>query len=170
MPVVRSRTMKALGIAMALACALLACTTKAPPGDPVQLLTGTMPFGADECDGGGNAAVLLVDREYGTALAAYGMFDNDTTRAPVMWPPGFTGRQVGSEVVVVDPEGNIVATTGQSYVFSGNPLIEEPKGGWPNREDRRYRRGWVNSLIGPAMFYACGTARPWPTLTPLPMI
>jgi hypothetical protein len=134
----------------------------APPGEPVELLTGVMPFDEDECSADGLVAVLLVDPRYGTTMAgAYGQ------RYPVMWRPGFTGRRVGSEVVVVDPGGNLVAITGQSYRMSGNALVQAPTGGWPNREDHPFRRGWVNSLIGPDMYYACNAVGPEPTNEPL---
>ena len=159
-----------IAAAVILAGCLLGCSDKAAPsGDPVELLTGTMPFDADECTDGGALAVLIVDSKYGTALdREYGT--SPTGPVPVMWPPGFTGRRVGGAVVVVDPKGRAVAETGQSYLFSGNVLIRAPVGGWPNREDRKYRRGWVNSLIGPDMFYACGAATPAPLQTPFPMI
>jgi hypothetical protein len=159
--------MRRIATTLALALCMLGCASKAPPGAPVELLTGAMPFDADECSRDGNTvAVLLFDPKYGTSLAA--AFDGGST--PVMWPPGFTGRLVGSEVVVVDPAGNLVATTGQSFRISGNALVQTPTGGWPNREDHPYRRGWVNSLIDGDMYYACGVVGPEPTGTPLPVI
>jgi hypothetical protein len=166
-----------LGVRLVVALSLLGCNSKpplvnpvkAPTGDPVQLLTGAMPFDADECASSYPPVVLLADAEYGTQAAAYGMFGNDTTRAPVMWPPGFTAVRVGAEVAVVDPNGNLVAITGQSYQLSGNALIEDPNRSWPNRDDTKFRRGWVNSLIGPDMFYACGDATSKPTTAPMTM-
>ena len=133
----------------------------APPGEPVELLTGVMPFDEDECVVDDLVAVLLVDPKYGTAVAG-----TVGQRFPVMWRPGFTGRRVGSEVVVVDPEGRLVATTGQSWGLSGNELLPAPTGGWPNREDHPYRRGWVDSLIGQDMYYACSAVGPRPTQEP----
>jgi hypothetical protein len=36
-----------------------------------------------------------------------------------MWKPGFKGARVGSEVLVLEPFGNVVATTGRRYQISG---------------------------------------------------
>lgn len=108
-----------------------------------------MPFDPDECPDSA-LAQLLIDPQYGTALAEYG-----GSKTPVMWRPGFTGRRVGSEVVVLDPTGNVVATTGQSYRIAGNYLYETADG-----ENGIFRRGWVGSTIGVDMFYACDFVRP----------
>jgi hypothetical protein len=151
--------MRRASATLALALCLLGCGSVVLPGEPVQLLTGAMPFDEDECSGNGDAvSQLLVDPEYGTTLAGY-----PDTRAPVMWPPGFTGRRVGSEVVVVDPNGNAVATTGHSYRISGNMLFQTSE-----RELSMYRRGTVLSLIGVDMFYACDLVRPEATGQLLP--
>lgn len=142
--------------------------SKAPPGAPIQLLTGVMPFDQDECARDGDIVALLrFDPKYGTALDETIVGGAIT---PVMWPPGFTGRLVGSEVEVVDQEGNLAATTGQAFKIAGNALVKAPTGGWPNRDDRPYRRGWVNSLIEQDMYYACNVVGPEPPPTPLPMI
>lgn len=157
-----------LAIGVVLAIGLLGCGSRpAPSGEPVELLTGTMPFDADECNADTFVAGLLVDPEFGTTLAVSGMFDNETTRAPVMWPPGYTGRRVGSEVVVVGPGGQAVATTGQSYLLSGQPLLQTGSG--EEWDYGRFRRGWVGSSIGVDMFYACGVVRPQATSEPLRM-
>jgi len=137
---------------LALALLLLGCGLVAPRGEPVQLLTGAMPFDPDQCPDSA-LAQLLVDPQYGTALAEYG-----GSRTPVMWRPGFTGRRVGSKVVVLDATGNVVATTGQSYLIAGNYLLETADG-----ENGIFRRGWVGSTIGVNMFYACDFVRPHAT-------
>jgi hypothetical protein len=72
-----------------------------------------------------------------------------------MWPPGFTGRRVGSEVAVVDTNGNLVATTGQSYSIKGERLY--PAAG---NDHAIFRSGRVSSPIGEFMLYACGLVRP----------
>jgi len=144
----------------------LAPKVVAPTGKPVTLLTGAMPFDADECSSQYPPAVVLPDPKYGTAFAR----DYGYPPAPIMWPPGYTARVVGDQTVVVDPDGYVVAKSGESYLLPGNILIADPNRAWPNRDDTKYRRGWVNSLIGPDMFYACGPASPTPTNTPLPMI
>ena len=68
------------------------------------------------------SGLLVVDPTYGTAIVA-----NDQPRqlelsdVPVTlaWSAGFTARRLGSEVEVLDPQGNVVATTGRNYQFSG---------------------------------------------------
>jgi hypothetical protein len=54
------------------------------------------------------AGVLVVDPEYGTRFN--GM--------PVLWPSGFAGVRVGSDVEVRDAVGIAVAITGQAYYIS----------------------------------------------------
>jgi hypothetical protein len=141
--------MRRIVTTLVLGLCLLGCASKAPPGDPIQLLTGAMPFDADECPDSA-LAQLLVDPQYGTALAEYG-----GSRTPVMWRPGFTGRRVASEVVVLDPTGNVVAITGNSYRIAGNYLYQTADG-----ENGIFKRGWVGSTIGVDMFYACDFVRP----------
>jgi hypothetical protein len=138
---------------------LLGCGAKVPPGEPVQILTGAMPFDEDECSADSYvASELIVDPGYGTALAGYA----GGPRVPVMWPEGFTGRRVGSEVAVVDSDGSLVAMTGQSYSVQGNRLY--PFG---SNDHEPYRRGAVLSPIGEFMLYACGVVRPDATGQPL---
>jgi hypothetical protein len=141
--------------ALGLALCLFGCGSTAPSGEPVQLLTG-MPLAPDECNpwdtvGG---TMLVVDPQYGTAIAW-----SNAKRTPVMWPLGFTGRLVGSEVVVVDSNDNLVATTGQSYNIKGIDL--------PQFGDGVIGRRSVPSPIGVDMLYACGLIRPAPILRPL---
>jgi hypothetical protein len=105
---------------LALALCLPGCGSKAPAGEPVELLTDDAVRGTVNDDGTmGYACWLPVDRssdeliadpKYGTAIK-YG----DGTTVPATWPAGFTGRRVGSEVVVLDPNLNVVATTGRRY-------------------------------------------------------
>ena len=63
--------------------------------------------------------------EYGTAVGV----------APLMWPKGYTGRRVGSEVEVRSPSGMVVLITGRKYFLyepylggvggnSGTPLYQ----------------------------------------------
>jgi len=80
--------------------------SEAPQGGPVELLTGV-----DSCWAGGawgSEGLLVADPEYGTRFGG----------KPAMWPVGYTGRRVGSEVAVVDQAGRVVATTGRRYYFS----------------------------------------------------
>ena len=59
--------------------------------------------------------LLVVDPTYGTAITDESMGET----GPVMWPTGYTGRQAGSEVEVIDREGHVVATTGRRYQIEG---------------------------------------------------
>jgi hypothetical protein len=96
------------------ACGALAQSS--PLGEPVQLLTGNAggytvwnKDGVRSCLGLNVVGQLVSDAKYGTAIGA----------TPVMWPLGFTGRREGSEVVVLDPTGDVVATTGRTYRLDG---------------------------------------------------
>ena len=101
---------------VALTLCLMGCGA-IPRGEPVELLTGAR----DQCFLSWTDGRLVVDAEYGTALA-----DGDRAGTPVMWWPGFTGRRVGSEVEVLDPEGNVVAITGKRYRIHGGSWYELP--------------------------------------------
>lgn len=59
---------------------------------------------------------LVVDGNGGTSIIVEGG-DFGTVGAPfqVLWWPGFTGRRVGSEVEILDPDGKVIATTGRRY-------------------------------------------------------
>ena len=140
---------------LALALCLVGCGSEAPPGEPIHLLTGVMPFDQDECVPV-QAGQLYVDPQYGAAL---GLPWAPDVRTPVMWPPGFTGRRVGSAVVVVDPSGNVVASTGQTYSMAGNFLYQTATG-----ENGIFRRGYVPSPIGLDMVYACGQVSQQPAV------
>jgi hypothetical protein len=122
------------------------------PGERVELLTGNGPFKAHRgplhgvCYTSAAVGPLVVDPEYGTAIT-----DVPTlATAPVMWPPGFTGRRVGSEVVVYDPEGKVVATTGRSYRLEGGYWSETIT---PTKENHY-------AFEGPRAFIACGSVVP----------
>jgi hypothetical protein len=79
----------------------------------VPLLTQSGPFWATYgCPAdGGTSGLLVADETNGTAIGPL--------RKPVLWPPGFTARRVGSEVQVLEGLGRVVATTGQTYVLDG---------------------------------------------------
>ena len=99
-------------------------------GRPVPLLTGWGPLGPHDDGMVGcytNFAVgqLVVDAEFGTALIEDG---RDTV--PVMWPPGTTGRQAGSEVEVVNRKGVVIARTGNRYQIEGAGSARYPEPGW----------------------------------------
>jgi hypothetical protein len=98
--------MRRVTTALALALCLLGCGAKAPSGDSLPLLTGSLGCWA----GGeqGSTAPLVVDQKYGTSFGG----------RPVMWPGGYTARRVGGEVVVLDGNDNVKATTGRTYHIS----------------------------------------------------
>lgn len=91
---------------LALALCLFGCDSKAPPGESVPLLTGSL--GCYAGGEGGPTALLVVDPMYGTSFGG----------RPVMWPSGYTARRVGSEVVVLDAGDSVRATTGRTYHIS----------------------------------------------------
>ena len=103
---------------LALALCLLGCGSAVLPWDRVDLLTdnGNQPTCYTSEAGG----LLIVDRTNGTAIDSEGA----PALVPVMWPPGFTGRWIGSEVEVLDPDGNVVATTGRSYRIGGGAALK----------------------------------------------
>ena len=53
-------------------------------------------------------AELVADAEHGTTFNG----------PPVVWPRGYTGRRVGSEIEVLSAGGNVRATTGRRYFIS----------------------------------------------------
>jgi hypothetical protein len=87
-----------------------------PSGEPIQLLTGNADGhtvwskdGVRSCLGLNIVGELVSDAKYGTVVGV----------TPVIWPLGFTGRREGSEVAVLDPTGEVVATTGRTYRLDG---------------------------------------------------
>jgi len=94
---------------LALALVLVGCGSLLP--DQVRLLTGSGP-----CFLLMQESLLVFDPTYGTAI--------DGGATPVAWPPGFTGRRVGSEVEVLDPHGNVYAVTGHNFTVSGGYASE----------------------------------------------
>jgi hypothetical protein len=119
-------------------------------GSPVTILTG--PGGIT-----GNTASsytgcytdfivgkLVTDPTYGTAVIDHdpkGL--NPDHLYPVMWLPGDTGRQSGSEVEILDRSGKVIARTGQVWKIAG--------GNWG---------GWAGT---PLVWVACGFVLPPPT-------
>jgi hypothetical protein len=99
-------------------------------GRPVPLLTGWGALAPHDDDRIGcytNFAVgqLVVDTEFGTAL-----IEDGRDAVPVMWPPGTTGRQVGSEVEVISKRGEVIARTGNRYQIEGAGSARYPLPGW----------------------------------------
>ena len=88
-----------------------------PPGVQVPLLTGVSP---EACYAGGESGMtgrLIPDATYGTSFNG----------RPVMWPIGFSARQAGDEVQVLDSGGRVRATTGRVYHISIAPVYDHAK-------------------------------------------
>jgi hypothetical protein len=148
-----------LAIATALAVCLLGCGPT-----PVQLLTGGVPGYTEDggCFLSSEIGELIVDPDYGTALKIGGR-----SPVPVMWQPGFKGARLGSEVAVLEPFGNIIATTGRTYLISGQlwhvehdlAVLNDPNAGM----GAGARRADRSRLDIDTVFVACGSiSRPPP--------
>ena len=127
-------------IIVALALCLIGCGWLPGHGDPVQLLTRS-PDGGSGCFAATGSGLLVVDSTYGTAIVANNlesMVSLTDVPVAVAWRPGFTARRSGSEVEVLDPQGNAVAITGRNYRFWG---------------------GYVDAGN---VFWACGSVDPLP--------
>jgi hypothetical protein len=128
--------------ALALALALSGCGLA---GEPVQLVTGVPPIAR-----GSNGEVgcfldfavgqLASDPTYGTTITDETAGAPTPLPAPVAWRPGFTARRVNGEVVVRDPTGTVVATTGHRYKIVGG--YAGGSADWPEMPTR--------------VFWACG--------------
>lgn len=114
--------------ALALALCLLGCGSPVLPWDRVELLTDNGNPPAPGCFTAAAGGPLIVDRTYGTAIIVGEVGSNPPV--PVMWPLGFSGRRVGSEVEVLDPDGMVVATTGRPYNLRGGFAHEDPRVFW----------------------------------------
>ena len=111
--------MRRVTATLLLALCLLGC---ALAGGTVKLATNEGPVSTEArgCFTFPYTGELIVDRTHGTALE-----EDEGVITPLMWPPGFTARWIGSEVEVLDPAQNVVATTGQRYYIS--PMYEVPR-------------------------------------------
>lgn len=123
-------------IVIALALCLVGCGWLPPYGDPVQVLTGPPDGNGGGCFAAYAAGLLVVDPTYGTAIIGDGhpnMLVGGDVPVTVAWRPGFTARRSGSEVEVLNPQGNVVATTGRSYHFMGGFVAAGGSSGlkWP---------------------------------------
>lgn len=98
--------MRRIVTSLALALSLLGCDARVLPWDQVRLRTSDTDTTVG-CFLAGREGELIVDPELGLAWRA----GPDDIR-PVIWPRGFTGRRVGTNVEVLDRDGEVVATTG----------------------------------------------------------
>ena len=110
--------MRQIAATLVLAMVLLGC---AVAGGTVELDTIKGPVSDRRgCFTFSYTGELIVDKTRGIAL-----MDDEGGITPLMWPPGFTARWIGSEVEVLDPAQTVVATTGQRYYIS--PMYEVPR-------------------------------------------
>jgi hypothetical protein len=124
-----------------------------PYGDPVQLLTGPPGGNGGSCFAASASGLLVVDPTYGTAIVdnnLQSMVPVSDVPVTVAWRPGFIARRSGSEVEVLDPQGNAVAITGRSYRLDGGYLQADGSSGfkWPELPTR--------------VFWACDSVTPLP--------
>jgi hypothetical protein len=131
-------------IALVLVAASIWMKPFLPVSGEVPLLTGVPPMlkadnGDIGCFTNSAAGLLVADPKYGTAI----IIDTDirSDHTPVAWRPGFSARRVGSEVEVLAPDGQVVATTGKRYLMDGG---SEP--------------GWFG--VAGSLFYACDRVTP----------
>jgi hypothetical protein len=92
-------------------------------GEPVKLLTGNYGCYAGGA-GQGEGGLIVPDDEFGTRLDG---------RGPLIWPEGYTGVRLASgQVVVLNGNGDVKATTGKRYKWAPAPgpgnVPERPTG------------------------------------------
>jgi len=95
------------------AALVLGCGQSVPSGEPFGLTTDASGI---SCGASAYLEGLLIpDTTYGTMVQDA---KGDTTR--VIWRMGYSAlRLAGGEVVVLDRDGKVVATTGRSYRIGG---------------------------------------------------
>jgi hypothetical protein len=121
---------------LALVLVVLGCAGDPEPslelGEPVQLLPGYPNVSVRGCYAMSVTGPFVVDPEYGTAMIIEDL-GAEPFRAIIGWPPGYTGRRVGSEVAVLDRDGTVVALTGRKYRVERAglpPADDSPIGFW----------------------------------------
>jgi len=114
------------GLALALGIAV-GVAFVGPRGSPVTILTGTGGIPGNtagsahpSCYTSSIFGELVTDPTYGTAVIEHDSTGhNPDRRYPVMWLPGDTGRESGSEVEILDRTGSVIARTGQDWQIAG---------------------------------------------------
>lgn len=135
--------MRRITTTLALALCLVGCASKTPPGEPVELLTANL--GCYAGGEGGATAPLVAEPKYGTSFLG----------RPVMWPAGYTARRVGTEVMVLDVDGNVKATTGRTYHISQAYAPDEGMYGpykdnaFPAAADCTYHHDFIDCTANP---------------------
>jgi len=159
--------MRRIAAVVGLALGLVGCATT-PRGEQVPLLTGQL--GCYAGGEGGPTAQLVAEPRYGTSFSG----------RPVMWPEGYTAHRAGTEVVVLDRNGNVKATTGRSYHISNafapqlNPddgslssfEPSRPSNAFPAAADCTYHHDFIDCTANPTDMW-CQPPEP-PSVTPTP--
>ncbi len=81
-----------------------------------------------------------------------------------MWPAGYTARRLGTEVIVLDTQGNVKATTGRTYHISqafaptlmreddgsySGPGTPPPSDAFPAAADCTYHHDFIDCTANP---------------------
>jgi hypothetical protein len=112
--------MRRLAGVVALAMCLGGCGAVPPfPPGAFELAHSQKPTDGrnGECSlGWWTAGRLVVDGSRGTSIVVErGDVASPGAEVQVLWWPRYTARRVGNEAEVLDPDGNVVATTGRRY-------------------------------------------------------
>jgi hypothetical protein len=115
-------------------------------GPRVPLLT--YPDAVASCYAGGEQGVtglLTSEPTYGTSFAG----------RPVMWPHGYTARQVGNDVEVLDVNGGVKARTGRTYhiSFAPPPSTLNPANAFVAAANCGYPHDFVDCTAAPTNQY-----------------
>jgi hypothetical protein len=102
-------------VTLALALCLVAC---GPLDQQVPLLTDATVAGGPGCVLAYQVVDVIADPATGMPVVKGG-------GDPLRWPRGYTARRAGSEVVVLDPAGRVVLTTGGRYWMC--PAQDDPE-------------------------------------------
>lgn len=123
--------MRRVATVVALALCLVGCEAVSPlPAETFDLAHSREPadgrIGACSL-GWWTGGRLIVDGDRGTSIVVEGGdFGTTGAKLQVLWWPRYTGRRVGNEVEVLDPDGKVVATTGRRYrIEAAFPMQED---------------------------------------------
>lgn len=106
------------------------------PFASVPLLTGVPPHGVSDtgqigCYTSAATGLLRYDPTVGTTIEDETAMTLAPVAVPIMWLPGFSARRLGSEVEVLDADGNVVATSGRRYRIDGGYVGGDSS--WPEQ-------------------------------------
>lgn len=96
--------------------ALLSACAGSQTDGPVAIKTDT--HSNVICQGVGFRGLLVADPTWGLAFLAEKSGSPQTFQ--IVWPPGYSGRRDGGQIVIYDAQGRVAAREGDQVV-SGNP-------------------------------------------------